>query len=1261
MEIPLVNGDDELLPSEDESDCELDLAGVNCVGDLAAVSTAQDRGRLIIWYIVITNFKSFAGTRTLGPFHEKVNAVVGPNGSGKSNVIDAILFVFGLKGYKLRAKNAASVIHCSEKFPNLDSCTVELHFRQIIEQNEERFEVVPDSKVTISRTVNKDNVSFYKMNGSVAKFDTIKMFLKSHGVDVVSGRYLILQGEVEQISLMKPKAANEKEIGFLEYLEDIFGSLKYKYRCQIISEKLEKIKSIVEEKQNARNIAKDEMENLREERERTVLHLQAKNEIARLTHILHQKYEYLAKQQFENVQNEICQLQADLENHKKRHEELQNKKNEITNVVSDLQRNKDELLSKKETVKESLNAAAVQTEKVRQEIKSANKMRDRGEKRLANEERKLEQAALFPGQCEKEIENLMKLKEETRQEQQLKEEKFNDMVREQQPYITDLMERHKKLLSELIPLKDAVLEKKINMDTAQSNLDSYVKEIQQDNAKREQLEKEVKENESQLKNQRSVLEELNRQILSVETDLQQKHEEHRCLKQNHTAHQSEVQRIKKVLEETKSSFHAVESMRGPIAHLLKAKREGILPEGVYGRLGDLGGLDKKYHVAVSEACGRLDNIVVDTVYTAQLCMELMKRERIGRGTFIPLDKHQHLIYRFTQPFQTPEGVPRLFDLIRVEDERILPAFYFALGDTLVAHDLFQANRIAFYGGLRYRVVTLQGNLVEKSGTMTGGKRTNRPVGMGETATATTHAVTWNEISRIEEEYVHVGNQFSNICSSLEDLENTITSKERWLQSAKLDICKLNEDIQHKVEMQSVLLRQLETEQGRSQTLPDPQLQATLVLELENSRKEHETALKKFNDIDVHCKQVKRQLHEIKTVSYNRAQEEIREVKARYNDIDKKIRKLTFAIQSSGRKKEGVMREINELKSTINGIEVKVKGLHESKKNWKQLHSQFVNELEELELALQNIEKEDSVHSHNLKLLTDEEGDLNFKILDITSKLNEKKTTSEMHKNTINFLSKKLKSLKPQVIPGIEVKEEFSLLMSDELQYINQAKLENDIAVLKSRIGSELVNVAVIEEFIQKEKKFHQLDSEYKEIIAKRDELQQCFELRWKKRFVRFMNGFRFLCVKLKEIYQLISLGGEAEFELVDSRDPFTEGIGYSVRPPQKSWKNISTLSGGEKTVSSLALVFALHSYRPSPFYILDEVDAALDSRNTALVGLYIKTRVKNSQFIIISLRSGMFELAHRVVGVFKQHQVSNSITINPCVYVQNSEDSVDLN
>jgi len=185
------------------------------------------------------------------------------------------------------------------------------------------------------------------------------------------------------------------------------------------------------------------------------------------------------------------------------------------------------------------------------------------------------------------------------------------------------------------------------------------------------------------------------------------------------------------------------------------------------------------------------------------------------------------------------------------------------------------------------------------------------------------------------------------------------------------------------------------------------------------------------------------------------------------------------------------------------------------------------------------------------------------------------------------------------------------------------------------------------------KLYHQKNELYKKTMeelnaatAIRDGIKKIYDDLRKKRLDEFMTGFSEITMKLKEMYQMITLGGDAELELIDNFDPF-QGILFSVRPPKKSWKNISNLSGGEKTLSSLALVFALHHYKPTPLYVMDEIDAALDFKNVSIVANYIKERTKNAQFIIISLRNYMFEMADYLVGIYKTNDESKSLTIDP--------------
>ncbi|KAI9320697.1 P-loop containing nucleoside triphosphate hydrolase protein [Dichotomocladium elegans] len=205
----------------------------------------------------------------------------------------------------------------------------------------------------------------------------------------------------------------------------------------------------------------------------------------------------------------------------------------------------------------------------------------------------------------------------------------------------------------------------------------------------------------------------------------------------------------------------------------------------------------------------------------------------------------------------------------------------------------------------------------------------------------------------------------------------------------------------------------------------------------------------------------------------------------------------------------------------------------------------------------------------------------------------------------------------------------------------------EIAELEASVQNAKPNLSVLEEYRRREEEYNERVKDLNEITRQRDEVKNEVERLRKQRLDEFMHGFNIISQKLKEMYQMITMGGNAELELVDSLDPFSEGIVFSVMPPKKSWKNISNLSGGEKTLSSLALVFALHHFKPTPLYVMDEIDAALDFRNVSIVANYIAERTKNAQFVIISLRNNMFELADRLVGIYKTNDCTKSIAINP--------------
>merc|ERR1719447_2420106 len=298
-----------------------------------------------------------------------------------------------------------------------------------------------------------------------------------------------------------------------------------------------------------------------------------------------------------------------------------------------------------------------------------------------------------------------------------------------------------------------------------------------------------------------------------------------------------------------------------------------------------------------------------------------------------------------------------------------------------------------------------------------------------------------------------------------------------------------------------------------------------------------------------------------------------------------------------------------------------------------------DELKEIRETIAKLKKE-------AEEISKQETELKSSRIEVDQKLQKYDEIIKENTKKVKYWKNDVKKMSLNEIPG---EESGSLQESteEELLALDMEVLTYELGVIETNLAASKPNMAAIAEYKKKEEVYLERVAELDKMTTARDEQRKHYDDLRKQRLNDFMEGFGIITGKLKEMYQMITLGGDAELELVDSLDPFAEGIVFSVRPPKKSWKNISNLSGGEKTLSSLALVFALHYYKPTPLYVMDEIDAALDFKNVSIVANYVKERTKNAQFIIISLRSNMFELADRLVGIYKTNNASKSITIDP--------------
>lgn len=296
-------------------------------------------------------------------------------------------------------------------------------------------------------------------------------------------------------------------------------------------------------------------------------------------------------------------------------------------------------------------------------------------------------------------------------------------------------------------------------------------------------------------------------------------------------------------------------------------------------------------------------------------------------------------------------------------------------------------------------------------------------------------------------------------------------------------------------------------------------------------------------------------------------------------------------------------------------------------------------------------------ARSLHKFTSQEGKLKSRQVEFGNIVKDLQKEVEQAMAAVESFTKKISKLRLEIIEDGDDETETTGMQDDnrtvlppiteeELGQMRLDDVEQEKAELKERMQTMKPNLGSIGEYKKKMGHYRKLTTTYLDKQKTLDKHKDYLQALKKARLQEFMTGFKIITQKVKEMYRTITLGGDADLELVDSLDPFSEGIAFSVRPPRKTWKNISNLSGGEKTLSSLSLVFALHYYKPAPFYVMDEIDAALDHKNVSIIANYINERTKNTQFIIISLREEMFSLARKLTGIYKPYNDTNTLTLD---------------
>jgi len=1211
---------------------------------LPACTLDNNGPRLIITHIENEFFKSYAGKQVLGPFHKSFTSIVGPNGSGKSNVIDSMLFVFGYKASKIRSKKLSVLIHNSNTHPNVQSCRVSVHFQAIIDKGDD-FEVVPNTQFNVARTAMKDNSSFYQLNGKRVQYKEVAKMLREKGIDLDHNRFLILQGEVESISLMKPKALTEHDTGMLEFLEDIVGTSRFKIPIEMLSKKVEELNELRVEKLNRVKLVEKEKDELEGPMKAALGFLRMENEKVEKTYRQRTRYILDAETNIAKATEKKAEIEESVSDLTEKMKEVNDKRKEKEGDIKEKGTSFDTVQKEIEELSDKFKKFELEDTTLREDLKNTNAKRKKVKQLAETEKSKQEKLIATPEENKKKIEECLELKAKLEKKVDEEEANYETAMASLKTDTQVFQDEKAKHESKLVDLKKSVNEAASELDLATNEHEVYISAEVKEKNRLEDLKTRIQTTKDSVKDKAAKLVELERNIPAKEQELNGASVELERVTGTGEQAKERLQVMRYEYEEKKSAQNASKSHGRVHDALMQQKTNGNIP-GIIGRVGDLGGIDKKYDCAVSTAGGgSLDTVLVEDSETGKKCIEFLRHNDVGRGNFLALDKTKGKYDRNMQHMDTPMGVPRLFDLITVADERYRSAFYHYLRDTLVANDMDQATKVA-YGARRYRVVTLGGELIETSGTMSGGGRDKMTGKMGQQVQVV-DKVNPKEFERMERGISEVEQEAKECNKRRQELDDILYKGKKDIQEMKKQHGKLKVEVNPLKEQVVMMEKQVADQEARvKEAAPDKKIVKEMQARMTAAQAVYDEADGNAKVVEKEVKSCDAKIKEITGGKIKSVQKKLDEAKKQLDKIKAEITRLEVEIKSATRNLKKCNDKVESLEAEVKECEDSMRAMTERRKVIETDGAQLLEETQQKQEASKELQEAIAKLKKEADEITKEENTLKSSRIEVDQQLQKWDDAIKDNSKKVSYWKREMKKLELQDVPGEEVAPLVELT-NEEILAINMEELTYELNLIEEKLAASKPNMAAIADFKKKEEVYLERVAELDKMTSARDEQRKHHDDLRKQRLNDFMEGFAIITGKLKEMYQMITLGGDAELELVDSLDPFAEGIVFSVRPPKKSWKNISNLSGGEKTLSSLALVFALHYYKPTPLYVMDEIDAALDFKNVSIVANYIKERTRNAQFIIISLRSNMFELADRLVGIYKTYNCTKSVTINP--------------
>ncbi|RIA97440.1 condensin complex subunit SMC1 [Glomus cerebriforme] len=1228
----------------------------------------------------LENFKSYKGHQTIGPFHN-FTSVIGPNGAGKSNLMDAISFVLGIKSAQLRSSQLKDLIYRGRAMQEDDE---EIPDGMAIEgrtNNPKRAWVMAvykddnGNEIKFTRSITTSGASEYKINNKVVTYAKYNSTLEQQNILVKARNFLVFQGDVEAIASQSPK-------DLTRLIEQISGSLELRSEYEQLKVQQERatensafnfnkkrgINSEIQEYQRQKAQAQ-QFEKLQAEKTQILVDYL----LWKLFHIQQNIQEYKEEidehnDVIERRQREQGKFDSELKEARmeqsKVHKEYFQMESDIKLKEKELEEKRPALLTVEEKIfhsRRKLNQYEQDAERVRKDFDRQTNHVVELQSELDKITRSAEQyeASLQAGGGSNKRLNAEDMTEYSRKREEANKKTVNEKqrlvnVRRQEKTCRESTHRLKEKMEDLDRRRKQLEEEKLAVFDQKEKVGLYVKQLHTDlEAAKKELEAAVTErnsiNQHETQYNRELQETLNK--LTVASVDQRESERE--------------QKMKECLESLKRVF-----------------------SGVHGRLLDLfTPSQRKYAVPVSIILGRnMDAIIVDQQKTAIECIQYIREQRLGHATFIPLDTI--VVKPINDKYRSfMKGARLAIDVITYND-KLERAFQYACGNTLVCDTLEIAKYICYEKNQQVKAVTLDGTIIHKSGLVTGGHSDDIITG-AKRVTEKRRADNIDELRRQRDDL-------------LSKLNNLSKSKRRgnFEEQKKSEISGLESRQKFSQEELSVITRKLEAINNELNFIANetnglqPRWRKAhsdltnfenQITQLENTIHRIEDAIFKDFCVKIQVANIReyeqRQLQLAQEMAEKRLKfttlksrlqnqlkfesEQRKEAEDRLNKLEVAITNDTERLFQLEREKEQLLRdkrlisdqiaemqnELNKIKESFDektdAVNVAKRKLSQVTKEIERMMKEIVNkesDIEKLEADQFSIFRKCKLEEIHLPL---ERGSLD----DIPIKNSRFQDDDEMDIDQDDVLS----SNKAGPSSGWNVQVDYSSLIDDlkENDGIEIAKeFEKKLGEKYAKMEEIAPSLKAIERLDGIEQRLHDTEKEFDSARREAKTAKDRFNAVKQKRCKRFRAAYDHIEKNIDQIYKDLTksrsfpLGGTAYLSLEDNEEPYLDGVKYHAMPPMKRFRDMEQLSGGEKTMAALALLFAIHSFQPSPFFVLDEVDAALDNTNVGKIANYIREHASDTfQFIVISLKSTLYEKAQALVGIYRDQEVNSSKTL----------------